>query len=277
MITTCDIKAQLPVFTLGSTEPNPKEVILIVGSCRCVPYLNYIARFSEMNDHPFRIHFIEPWDNHWNAAGEMVDFEAALLALEQDERVLSVLKETTIYIHEHYECAGMFNSSRQSPKNIYQFGMAPRVECSIPNFHDHFVLCTEQAQFDQRTRENIRSNGGVPSRQTLSEMKDYGMLSLERFYGACAKSDFPEFAEYFKDNWRRMRLFWMGNHVSRFFTLEMFQMMNDKFLHFPLNEAFWGGASQEDLFENPHVPMTQYDVSMYGLSWPEEVVPFKLP
>jgi hypothetical protein len=276
MITTNDVKAQMPVFTTGRTG-QAQEVILIVGSCRCVPYLNYVARWNTMQGEPYRIHFIEPWDQHWNAAGEPHDFEAALVACEKDERILSALRETTIFIHEHYESAGMFNTLPDAQKNIFQFGLSPRLNITIPNFHDHHILFTEQVQFDERKRELVRANGGVPSRELFEEMKEFGRASCERFYKVCRLSSFPEMESHFGANWRSRRMFWKGNHVSKHFTLRVFADMNERFLHWNLLDVFWREAFQEDLYANVVTPMTQYDVDAYGLTWPEEAQPLRLP
>lgn len=275
MLSTNSIKASYPVFTIGCT--NPKEVILIVGSCRCVPYLNYVARWSKMNGDCFRIHFIEPWNAHWDAHGKEVDFEAALSRLEGDGNVRQALRETTIYIHEFYNCAGMFNSSPDEAKNIHQFGLNPRVEVSIPNFNDVWLLFREQLQFDEIKRERVKGTGGIPTPMLIEEMKTSGLNDLERFYRACRLSSLPEMEQHFEANWRSRRMFWKGNHVSKHFTMRLFYEMNDKFLDWPLTEEFCGEIFKEDLYGNVITPVTQFDRDAYGITWDEPTEPLHIP
>lgn len=270
MITTCDLKKG-PVYSLYSDSP-AKESILIVGSCRSVPYLNYLNRYNEMSGKPFRIQFIEPWNFHWDEANEFQDFDAALLRAESDDRILTAFRDATIFIHEHYECAGMFNTSVESQKNIYQFGLHPRLNITIPNFHDHWILGLEQVGSDPDLRHRLEEAGGVTDALFL-EMMQRGSEEVRKFLKVCSLSDFPEMGPYFQDHWRTERMFCKGNHVSNKFTIPIFRWMNEKFLHLQLNDEFWSGASQEDLFGNDITPMTRFDVDAYGLTWPEEVKP----
>lgn len=270
MITTNDLKVG-PVYSLYSDGP-AKESILIVGSCRSVPYLNYLHRYNEMSGKPFRIQFVEPWNLHWDMAGNMQDFDKALLDAESDERILTALRDTTIFIHEHYENAGMFNTSCKSDKTIYQFGLKPRVNVTIPNFHDCWVLGLEQVMFNHDLRNRLAVHGRV-TEDIFLEMRERGLAEVKKFLSVCRLSDFPEMGEYFLEHWREERLFWKGNHVSKGFTLPIFRWMNEKFLHLELTNDFWYQASQEDLFANDITPMTQFDVEAYGLEWPEPIKP----
>lgn len=270
MITTNSLKGG-PVYSLYS-EGVAKESILIVGSCRAVAYLNYLHRYNEMAGKPFRIQFVEPWNCHWSEDGKEQDFEAALLRAETDERILTALRDATIFIHEHYENAGMFNTSYLSDKSIYQFGLKPRVNVTIPNFHDCWVLGLEQIMFNHDLRNRLAVHGRV-TEEIFAEMRDRGLREVAKFFSVCRLSDFPEMVEYFQDHWRKERLFWKGNHVSKWFTLHIFRLMNEKFLHLELSNDFWYGASQEDLFANDITPMTQFDVDAYGLQWPEPIKP----
>lgn len=254
MITTNDIKQKMrEVFTL---EPlgEAKETILILGSCRCVPYLNYLHRYNRMANRPFRIHFIDPFNYHWNAANELVDMDAAIESMEADPRILEVLRNTTIFIHEHYENYGMFNTDKQRTKTIYWFGMAPRLDINIPNYNDRAILLND-CQIANLTPEK------------LNDWKASGEAEVERFCAVCERTSFPEFGAYFRENWRKKRFFWTINHITNEFTLGIFRMMNDKFLKLPLDNMFWDAVSNEDMYRSPSTPVTQHDIDAYGLEW----------
>lgn len=244
MISTIETKeAQLKdgYYQSGSGS----EQILILGSCRTIPYLSYLVRWNDSGgNNRFTIRRIDPCD--W--AVENVD----LKPLENDERILSVLKSCDIFIHEHLANYEMFNTTRDSEKNIYQFGMNPRLDISIPNFHDHFIL------------ENDYASCGIA---TPSDYIERGMAEIEKFCEVCRLSSFPEFADHFRNNWRTIRFFWRPNHVSSAFSLYIFRVMNTKFLHLDLTDEFWGVTGQEDLYRNPHTEVTQQDREAYGITW----------
>lgn len=261
MINTVTIKNDRDtVFTLPS-QGDPKEIVLVMGSCRCVAYANYLHRYNESHGRPLRIHCIEPNDYCINSEGRGIN---ELELAERNPNVWGAVQSATIFIHEHYENYGMFNTSADCEKNIYQFGMAAPVDVSIPNFHDRFILFSEQLQF----RGDIRQQAIVHGiNSVVPEMTRFGLAAVDHFAGVCRKSSLPEFGEQFLQQWRRLRYFWTGNHVSRHFNLAIFRLINEKFLHWSLDDEFWNGAATEDLFSKPCAPMTGHDVAAYGLTW----------
>jgi len=251
MITTIDIKAQLrTVFQIGSGTPS--KTILILGSCRTVPYVNYLNRYYTMSGEPFRIFVIEPNNYHWDENDNPVNIEEELVKLEVNDRILWIIERTNIFIHEHYANFGMFNTDRNAPKSIYQFGMKADMDIAIPNFHDHFIL------------ENDYGSCGLSVPENYIER---GEAEIEKFCAVCKLSSFPEFSDEFRSYWRTERYFWRPNHISAKFSLEIFALMNIRFLNLPLTGEFWYEASQEDLFKNPHTEVTQRDIDGYKLRW----------
>lgn len=249
MITTIEIKQHRDdVFESGSGKIN----ILIVGSCRCVAYLNYLIRYNQLNSEPFKIYFIEPNNWSWDANDNPVDRDDAIRNLETNERILSVIHSADVFIHEFYESYGMFNTSKNSEKRIYDFGMTPVADILIPNFHDRFIL--------EKDYESV----GQP---TPDDYIQRGEKAVEGFCDVCRMSSFPEFADVFRDTWREVRYFWRPNHISGAFSMYIFRRMNSKFLNLTLSNAFMEGAKQEDLFRDPHTNVTQRDIDGYGLKW----------
>jgi len=226
------------------------EKVLVLGSCRTMAFLNYLERANALLG-GLTITYINPFDWNWNAREEEVNLEAVIDALETDPRILQVLSETTIFIHEHFGNYGMFNTSTESPKNIYQFGMNPRLDISIPNFHDLFILWNDFASF-----------GDVPSNWI-----ELGQQAVAKFCNLCWLTSFPEFGPYFMEHWTKKRFFWTPNHTSAEFTLYLFRQMNEKFLNLPLDNDFWQQAAGEDMFRDPHTEVHPKDIAAYGLTW----------
>jgi hypothetical protein len=200
----------------------------------------------------YKIFVIEPNNYHFNDRDVPVEnFEEELTKLETNERILSILKSTNIFIHEHYEKFGLFNTSKESAKNIYQFGITPDMDISVPNFHDHWILENDYQGFAPCPDDYIQK----------------GEAEIDKFCTVCELSSFPEFAQHFKENWRSTRFFWRPNHVSAAFTIYIFRRMNSRFLNLNLTDDFWNPARQEDLFSYPCTQVTQRDRDGYDIKW----------
>jgi len=248
MITTIEVKAHLrDVLELGGGTTN----VLVLGSCRTVPYLNYLTRCNRMVAENYRIFAIEPNNWHWNENGAEVDIEEELKKLENDDRILSVIQSADIFIHEHYANFRMFNTNKDSFPNIYEFGMMPDVDIAIPNFHNHFILENDFKDFGELPEDYISR----------------GEAEIEKFCGVCELSSFPEFAHHFRNTWRETRYFWRPNHVSAEFTRYIFELMNEKFLKLNLPDNYWTHDALDDLFREPHTSVTQRDRDGYRLLW----------
>lgn len=238
MINTIDTKAAQLRDGYYQSGTGPKQ-ILILGSCRTLAYLSYLADYNK-GTNELTIRRIDPCD--WAVSG--VDINS----LENDERILSVLKSCDIFIHEYLVNWGMFNTTIQAEKNIYQFGLDDADDIAVPNFNDHLIL------------ENDWIDYGAAS--TPDDYIQRGNKQIEKFCAHAELSSVPEFAQTFFDTWKTIRYFWRPNHVSAAFTKAIFKLINDKFLHLPITEV-----TNEDLFASPRTQVTQRDRDGYQLQW----------
>ena len=283
MITTVDIKAhQDNAFSVGSRYPQKR--ILILASCRGVPYLNYLNRYNESRAHsqhggPFEITYVSPHEYSSTPSGHPRNLEDELVRLENFAPLLERICHTDIFIHEHHANFGMFNTSYSSEKNIYQFGMNPELNIAIPNFNDHFMTMQDLVDYEKEIGQRMRADlteGGHLTDTTRSYIQFRAYHHLMRFKRACELSSFPEFWPYFRDNYKTTRFFWTMNHVSKFFTLDIFRRMNEQFLKLDLSQDFWVEALAEDLFKSPCTPYTELDRDILGLQWTENFSTLKL-
>lgn len=241
-------------------------IILLLGSCRTLAYLNYLDTWNRQSGNKMTIYRIDSSDFHWNEQGQLTDFEAILLACEKDERILNVLRSTEIFIHEWHAHHGMFNTDKiDDRKNIYDFGLVPRLDICLPNFHDRFVLFNDQLQFNPGLRASIHAGGMTP--EIFRRIVESGLAALDKFYQICSLSSFPEMEQHFRDHWTRRRFFYTGNHVSREFTLYLFRKLNEKYLQLQLDDSYWKSINDLDIFARPCTAVTQHDVDGYGLQW----------
>ena len=274
MINTVNIKQQQlqnTYFTTGSGE----KVVLIIGSCRVCPIVNYFIEYNEANGDKFTIHTLDPFNLNWNEKDDRVDYTEALLKVEKDERLLSMLKTVDVFIHEHYQNAEMFNCNKSAPKNLYQFGLQPMIDICLPNFNNLFILVGDIVSNDVEIRKKAIEDYNVVGKlteQTERDIKNISNRNIQKFYDVCNKSDIPEMAYYFLWHYTKERLFWTSNHVSKNFTLAILDFMNKKYLHLDLSNL---NREHEDMFANNFTSLTEYDFKISGIEWNEEIKPLK--
>jgi len=271
MINTINTKKEqlsFGYFKIGSGA----EVILFIGSCRSVPYLNYFNDWNNKNNNRFTIAFIDPYNFNYDLADNRVNLEANINSLETNQNILDLFKRTKYFVHEHYANYGMFNVNINSEKNIFQFGMNPEVNISIPAFNDCFILTNDIVSFDLAIKKNAIADYNVTgklSQATLEEIEAVRQRNLERFYANCSKTDLPEFAGIFQNHYKDRRYFWNSNHVGKHFTHTIFHLMNAKFLKLDMSNA---PLSEVDLYANNYTYLSEYDE---GYNWNEEIKPLK--
>lgn len=272
MIGTVEIKIdQLTngTFKIGSG----KEIILIMGSCRSVPYLNYLNEWNKESNR-FTIHYLDPHNWNWDLNNDIVDYHAEIEKQEQNKELLNILSSVDIFIHEYYKSYGMFNTIDDGEKNIYDFGLNPKIDICIPNFNDLFILFNDIVTFDSVINGKAKSDykdSGKLSVHTIVDVLRVGQRNIEKFYSICDRSDIQEMKEYFKSNYQTTRLFWTSNHISKEFSLAIFRILNDKFLNLELSESFWNEISKEDIYANNYTYLTEYDKKYYCFEWNEEL------
>lgn len=274
MFNTVDVKSQWKeVFRCGNLD-NPSDIILILGSCRVVPYINYLHHANQFCGNRFKIYAIDPVNLQVDTAGNMLDTRGLLKALETDEHFLAILRSVTIFIHEGLSSFGILNTVKPEPGDtwekpvwIYDF-MAPRVDVNIGNFHDCFLMFKDFAQFDPTLR-------GELTEEQQSKVFQEGEAHLDRFCRICEVSSFPDFGIWFRENWLTTRLFHSFNHVSSAFTKKLFEMMNEKFLRLDLPPEFWASPEfQFDLYANASTPLCAYDLKWRPFTWYEPLAVF---
>ena len=246
------------------------ETILILGSCRSVPYVQYFHDWNEQNNNRFTITFIDPFNWHFDLNDNRTDFESKITSLEKDERILNLIKSTDIFIHEYYVNFGMFNCSKECEKNIYKFGMNPKIDISVPAFNDIFILTRDIVNFDTNIRKMAIADYNVTGKlsdTTYLEIKKVSDYNLNKFLDICSKTSFPEFADFFESKYKAVRMFWTSNHISKWYTIEVLSMMNNKFLHLDINYSKLLNAP--DMFANNETLLCEYDE---GYTWHDEQI-----
>jgi len=258
------------------TTGSGKEVVLIMGSCRVVNFVNYMNDWNEENGNRFTIHSIDPFSFNWDINENRVDYEEELLKQESNPNLLEMLTTVNIFISEWYQNAGMFNVFKEGGKNIFQFGLNPELNICIPNWNDIFVLVSDIVTFDLDLRKKCIQDWNVLGKisdQTVNEINKKSTENLNKFFKVCSLSSVPEFGDWFAENFTKKRLWWTFNHTSKEFTLSLFKIINEKFLHLDLSKGF--DIFHEDMFANNYTKLCDLDFRLWDYQWQEEIVPIK--
>lgn len=226
------------------------EIIFLLGSCRIIPYLNYLRDLQT----DYKIYCVLPYAfNH-----------EQLIALEQNERLREILENTTIFIKEYHANYGIFNTLDKHEKNIYQFGMKPFKDITIPAFNDCFVFVNDLIQWDGEIKMHM--DNGMTAELLKYILYHKIKWGYDKFYDNCAKTDFPEFDEWFRENFTKKRLNWNFNHITKDYSMRVFEMLNEKFLHLPLTDEFYKNMNVCHLDGN-RTELTDLDRELFGYQW----------
>lgn len=257
-------------FSVGTGE----RQVLIMGSCRAVPYVSYFDEYNKVTGNQFTINFTDPFNFNWDENDARVDYEDALLKAEKNENILSLLKRVEIFIHEYYSHAGMFNCNPGPDKNIYQFGLSPGLDICIPNFNDCFILAADIVAFDLEIRKKAIQDYNVLGRlsdETVFSIYEISRQNLSKFLSICMKSDVTAMKYYFELNFVQERFFYTSNHVSKKFTMAILDFMNQKYLGWDFSKVDL--ESIPDLYADHYTKLTDVDLKLYDYKWKEKIIP----
>jgi len=228
---------------------NQGEVVLIHGSCRMIPYVNYINESTNK----YKIIFLRAFGNDLNKA-------------ETNTSLHNILKSVKVFIFEHSQNIGVLNTDPSQPKNIYQIGLNPNLSIQIPSLNNIFVLFNDY--FNQSAVSYTTSLIGpydpsnLSNSQILAIYQD-GEQQIQKFIANCANTSIPEFADYFLQNYLSTRLFCSFNHTHRNYTHKVWELINDRFLHLPSLPHL----SSMCFYENSQTSLNPYDNIHRTFSW----------
>jgi len=236
--------------------------------------MNYFNKWNEENGNVFTINFIDPFNWNFDLQDNRINAEEKINSMEGDESLLAMIKSVDVFIHEYYANYGMFNLDKNSSKNIYQFGMIPKIDIMLPAFNDIFILTADIIRFDNEIRKKAIADFNVVNKltpQTLTDIEDVRERNLDKFYSICLKSSFPEFAMEFMSNYKNTRYFWTHNHIAKNFTFHLFFKIFHQ-LGLKCSSTFPHEILEYDMFANNYTKLTEYDE---GYEWGEEIKPLK--
>jgi hypothetical protein len=209
-VTTNTLRASYENRQFSFGYPQAKQTVCLIGSCRIVPFLNYLRVYNMMHGNPFELLCFNPVEM-WEGPG-----------CEVSDGVNKVLQgyrfgKVDYLLCEHIERCGVLNTVRFTPENIFDsLGCDPAVEMRLPNWNDMHIFDVETAMHDK-----AHANLSHDARVTF--IRDQTVIHKERFLSHCRVCSFPQLESWVSEHWLAVRMGWSSSHPSHPLLWRMFE------------------------------------------------------
>lgn len=234
--------------------------ILLIGSCRITPFLNYIANDSYFDD--------------YNILGVMVhntEMRKISETLIDNEDIKKDIFKTTILIHEFCRNFDYFNTSKDKDKNIYQIKPIFDIDISLPNYQDPRIF-TKDIIFYNSIEFNKYINKEMDFDQLSKILQDLQTIEKNKYYNVILKSDLPELLEFVKNNIDNNRIAHSINHPSNFLFIKMYELILKKWFHREIPESVFNINKKHEFLSSTgyFTKLTFYDKECLNYNIKEE-------
>jgi hypothetical protein len=243
---------------------NVNKSILLIGSCRITPFLNYL-----INHDLFGINYNYLCVLVYNE--EMKKLSEDIINNEQIKNQLFTCK---YLISEYVKNFNYFNTQRLSEKCIFSIYDSFEKEIILPNWQDICLYSKDLIIYKGIKNEFIQLiNGEIHSHDFIKILQKVQNMELERYYSILQKANFPELISFIKLNLQNIRITHMFNHPTNFYFLEIFRLIIEKyFLGGPyfLPQYIFDATKEEFLQSKEYdTKLTFYDYHYLGFRIPE--------
>jgi hypothetical protein len=194
-------------FSFGN--PKGAAIVVLVGSCRIVPFLNILRVYNELRGFPLELLCFDPVEMWGGPGHEVADGVNRILSGYRFDRA-------DYLVCEHVQYCGVLNTVRSSEQNIFaSLGCAPVSEIRLPNWNDMHLFDAETAKYDP-------CYAVLQGADRPAELRRRSDIHKNRFLSHCRLSSFPDLAEWTEANWLTTRLGWTSSHPSIALTWRMY-------------------------------------------------------
>jgi len=201
-------------------DRNSNNNILLIGSCRITPFVNYLANdnyFDSFNIMAIMVH-----------NDEMITLSETLI---ENEVIKQEIYKTTILVHEFCKNFHYLNTSRNTEKNIYQIKDAFDIDISLPNYQCPCIyarnIIPNRATFDFRKYISKEISLEIFSKI----LKDLQTKEKKRYCDIILKSDLPELHDFVLENIHNKRIAHTTNHPSNILFIKMYELILKKYFN----------------------------------------------
>ena len=232
-------------FSFGNSQG--KQTVVLIGSCRIVPFLNYLRVYNAMHGNLFELLCFNPVEM-WQGPGCEVSDGA--------NKVLSGYRfgKVDYLIGEHLERCGVLNTVRISPENVFDsLGCTPAVEMRLPNWNNMHTFDAETIMHDPKWYAKL----GHAER--VAYLRQETAIHKERFLSHCRESSIPQLEAWVSERWLTVRMGWSSSHPSHPLLWRMFECVAEKMgLHFT-PEFINHPLCANEVYQPTGIPLTKVD------------------
>lgn len=207
-------------------DRNSNKNILLIGSCRITPFINYFANdcyFDSYNILAIMVHNTE-----------MIALSKTII---DNEGIKQEIYKTTIFVHEFCRNFEYLNTSRDTEKNIYKIKDKFDIHVSLPNYQDPSIYAKD-IMFYKNTNDFHKYMDKEISLEEFSNiLKDSQTKEKKRYYDVISKSDLPELYDFVVENIHNKRIAHTINHPSNFLFIKMYQIILKNYFNRQLPDA----------------------------------------
>jgi hypothetical protein len=215
-ITTNILRADYERGNFSYGNPAAPKTIVLIGSCRIVPILNYFRVFNHLNGNPFELLCFNPVEM-WGGPGTDVGECASKLLSGYRFGKVDVLVCETLKL-----CGALNTVEGTGSESVFEtLGMQPEVICRIPNWHFMHIYDVENTYYDE-------AYAAMGHEARVPVLRERGSLHKGKFLNRCRLSSFPELESWALDIWLTTRLGWTSEHASRALLWKCFELIASK-------------------------------------------------
>lgn len=223
-----------------------QKVVCLIGSCRIVPFLNYLRVYNAMHGNPFELLCFNPVEM-WEGPGREVS--DGVNKVMQGYR----LGKVDYLLCEHIERCGVLNTVRFTPENIFDsLGCDPAVEMRLPNWNNMHLFDAETAMHDKVGHANL------PHFDRVNFIREQTAIHKERFLSHCQGCSFPELEAWVAEHWLTTRLGWSSSHPSRPLLWRMFECVAGK-MGLNIGDITEHPLCATDVYQSTGIPLNAVD------------------
>jgi hypothetical protein len=201
-------------FTFSDRVSENSKTVVIIGSCRVVPFLNYLRVYNAMSTAGDAMNLIclNPVEM-WKGVGSHV--ADGVNEMLKDFR----LGRVDYLICEHVQYCGALNTVRSSPQNIYDnLGCEPAVEMRLPNWNQMHIFDLETEMWDtQRQGYSLLTKD-----ERVLYLREHTEQHKAKFLSHCSSSTYPDLADWVRLHWLDIRIGWSSNHPTKALLSQIF-------------------------------------------------------
>jgi len=233
---------------------NANQNILLLGSCRITPFLNYMLNH-------------DIFGNNYNYLCVLV-YNDQMKALSEDiinnEEIRHQICRSKYLFAEYMLNYNFFNTNRSSNQSIFNIYDSFEKEIILPNWNNICLYAKDIVKFkDLKNEFNRALCNEIHINDFAQKLKETQEKELERYYSILRKANFPDLIDYVNSIVKTYRIAHTLNHPTNLLFIQLYRLVIEKYFtggsyHFP--ESVLSANSEEFLQNKDHdTKLTFYD------------------